>query len=80
MYLTLEPLVERKDEYRDTVIRRGATLGANCTVVCGIEVSEFAFIGLQALLANRDVKAYALMSCRGSCAPNWVDEPSWRED
>jgi len=53
-------LVERKDEYRDTHIKRGASLGANCTVVCGIEVGEFAFIGAGALL-NRDVKAYALM-------------------
>ena len=53
-------LVERKDEYRDTVIRRGATLGANCTVVCGVEVGEFAFVGAGALV-NRDVKAYALM-------------------
>lgn len=53
-------LVERKDEYRDTFIRRGATLGANCTVVCGIEVGEFAFIGAGALV-NRDVKAYSLM-------------------
>ena len=53
-------LVERKDEYRDTLIKRGATLGANCTIVCGIEIGEFAFIGAGALV-NRDVKAYALM-------------------
>ncbi len=53
-------LVERKEEYQDTLIRRGATLGANCTIVCGIEVGEFAFVGAGALI-NRDVKAYALM-------------------
>lgn len=53
-------LVERKDEYRETLIRRGVTLGANCTIVCGIQVGEFAFIGAGALV-NRDVKAYALM-------------------
>lgn len=53
-------LVERKDEYRDTVVRRGATLGANCTVVCGVTIGEFAFVGAGAVV-NRDVPAYALM-------------------
>lgn len=52
--------VSRKDEYRDTVIRRGATLGANCTIVCGVEVGEYAFIGAGTVV-NRDVKAFALM-------------------
>ena len=52
--------LERKDEYRDTLIKCGATLGANCTIVCGIEVGEFAFIGAGAVV-NRNVKAYALM-------------------
>ncbi|HEY5754396.1 MAG TPA: N-acetyltransferase, partial [Steroidobacter sp.] len=37
--------VSRKDEYRDTIVRRGVTLGANCTVVCGHEIGEYAFIG-----------------------------------
>ena len=53
-------LVERKDEYRNTVVRRGATLGANCTIVCGVSIGEFAFIGAGALV-NADVKPYALM-------------------
>ena len=52
--------VSRKDEYRDTIVRRGATLGANCTIVCGIEVGEHAFIGAGAVV-NRDVPAFALM-------------------
>lgn len=52
--------VSRKDEYRNTVIRRGATLGANCTIVCGNTVGEYAFIGAGAVV-NRDVKPYALM-------------------
>jgi UDP-2-acetamido-3-amino-2,3-dideoxy-glucuronate N-acetyltransferase len=52
--------VSRKDEYRDTIVRRGATLGANCTIVCGIEVGEYAFIGAGAVV-NRDVPAFALM-------------------
>ena len=53
-------LIERKDEYRDTLIKRGATLGANCTIVCGITVGEFAFVGAGAVV-NKDVPAYALM-------------------
>lgn len=53
-------LVERKDEYRDTRVMKGATLGANCTIVCGVTIGEFAFVGAAALI-NKDVKPYALM-------------------
>jgi UDP-2-acetamido-3-amino-2,3-dideoxy-glucuronate N-acetyltransferase len=53
-------LIERKAEYQDTLIRKGATLGANCTIVCGITVGEYAFIGAGAVI-NKDVKPYALM-------------------
>lgn len=53
--------VERKDEYRDTLVRRGATLGANCTIVCGATIGEYAFVAAGAVI-NRDVKAYALMA------------------
>lgn len=52
--------VSRKDEYRNTLIKRGATLGANCTIVCGVTIGESAFIGAGAVI-NRDVKSYALM-------------------
>lgn len=52
--------VERKSEYRDTIVRRGATLGANCTIVCGVTIGEYAFVGAGAVV-NRDVPAYALM-------------------
>ena len=53
-------LIERKYEFRDTLIKQGATLGANCTIVCGITIGEFAFIGAGAVV-NKDVKPYALM-------------------
>ena len=53
-------LIERKSEYRDTLIRQGATLGANCTIICGVTVGEFAFIGAGAVV-NKDVVPYALM-------------------
>jgi UDP-2-acetamido-3-amino-2,3-dideoxy-glucuronate N-acetyltransferase len=52
--------VMRKDEYRRTLIRRGATLGANCTIVCGTTVGSFAFVGAGAVV-NRDVPDFALM-------------------
>lgn len=52
--------VTRKDEYRRTLVRRGATLGANSTIVCGTTVGRFAFIGAGAVI-NRDVPDFALM-------------------
>lgn len=52
--------VSRKDEYRDTLVRRGATLGANCTIVCGVTIGEHAFVGAGSVV-NRDVPPYALM-------------------
>ena len=52
--------VERKSEYRDTVVRRGATMGANCTIVCGVTIGEFAFVGAGTVV-NRIVPAFALV-------------------
>lgn len=52
--------IERKDEYLTTTVRKGATLGANCTIVCGIEIGEYALIGAGAVV-NKNVKPYALM-------------------
>jgi len=53
-------LIERKDQYRDTLVKKGATLGANCTIVCGITIGEFAFIGAGTVV-NKNVKPFALM-------------------
>jgi UDP-2-acetamido-3-amino-2,3-dideoxy-glucuronate N-acetyltransferase len=53
-------LIERKDEYRNTFVKKGATLGANCTIVCGITIGAYAFVGAGAVV-NRDVPSYALM-------------------
>lgn len=52
--------VTRKDEYRPTLVRRGATLGANCTIVCGYTVGQYAFVGAGAVI-NKNVPAFALM-------------------
>ena len=53
--------VIRKDQYRRTLVKRGATLGANCTIVCGSTVGEHAFVAAGAVV-SRDVKAYALVA------------------
>lgn len=52
--------ISRKEEYRTTHVKKGATLGANCTIVCGVTIGEYAFIGAGAVI-NRDVPPYALM-------------------
>jgi len=52
--------VPRKAEYRRTLVQRGATLGANCTIVCGTTVGEHAFVGAGAVV-SRDVPAFALV-------------------
>lgn len=66
-------LVERKHEYRDTLVRRGATLGANCTIVCGVTVGEFAFVGAGAVV-TRDVPAYALVVGVPARQIGWMSE------
>lgn len=53
--------VPRKSEYRRTLVQRGATLGANATIVCGVTVGEYAFVGAGAVV-TRDVPAHALMA------------------
>jgi UDP-2-acetamido-3-amino-2,3-dideoxy-glucuronate N-acetyltransferase len=52
--------VSRKNEYRRTLVKRGATLGANCTIVCGVTIGEHAFVGAGAVV-NCDVLPFALM-------------------
>lgn len=66
-------LIERKDEYRDTRVGKGATLGANCTIVCGVNVGSFSFIGAGALV-NKDVKPFALMVGVPAKQIGWVSE------
>jgi UDP-2-acetamido-3-amino-2,3-dideoxy-glucuronate N-acetyltransferase len=53
--------VSRKDEYRNTLVKRGATIGANATIVCGSTVGEYAFVAAGAVI-NSNVKPYALMA------------------
>lgn len=66
-------LIERKSEYLNTLVKKGATLGANCTVVCGATIGEYAFIGAGAVV-NKDVKAYALMVGVPARQVGWMSE------
>lgn len=66
-------LIERKSEYRDTLVKKGATLGANCTIVCGCTIGEYAFIGAGAVV-NKDVPAYALMVGVPARQVGWMSE------
>ena len=71
--------VSRKDEYRDTLVRRGASLGANCTIVCGVTISEYAFIAAGAVV-NRTVKSYALMAGVPARQIGWMSRHGERLD
>ena len=66
-------LIERKAEYRNTLVKKGATLGANCTIVCGATIGEYAFIGAGAVV-NADVKPYALMVGVAAKQIGWMSE------
>ncbi|WP_166837739.1 acyltransferase [Rheinheimera pleomorphica] len=65
--------VERKNEYRNTLVKRGATLGANCTIVCGVTIGAYAFVGAGAVI-NKDVPDYALMVGVPATQLGWMSE------
>jgi wbbJ protein len=66
-------LIERKNEYLDTIVKKGATLGANSTIVCGITIGAYAFVGAGAVI-NRDVPDYALMVGVPAKQIGWMSE------
>lgn len=66
-------LIERKDQYLDTLVKKGATLGANCTIVCGVTIGEYAFVGAGAVV-NKDVPAYALVVGVPAKQIGWMSE------
>jgi UDP-2-acetamido-3-amino-2,3-dideoxy-glucuronate N-acetyltransferase len=65
--------VERKDEYRNTLVKKGSTLGANCTIVCGVTIGEYSFVGAGSVI-NKDVKPYALMVGVPAKQIGWMSE------
>ncbi|RUO49324.1 UDP-2-acetamido-3-amino-2,3-dideoxy-D-glucuronate N-acetyltransferase [Pseudidiomarina donghaiensis] len=66
-------LIERKDQYLDTRVKRGASLGANCTIVCGVTIGEYAFVGAGAVV-NKDVPDYALVVGVPAKQIGWMSE------
>ena len=66
-------LISRKDEYKDTFIKKGVTLGANSTIICGITIEKFAFVAAGAVI-NKDVPAYALMAGVPARQIGWMSE------
>ena len=65
--------VSRKNEYMDTIVEKGVTMGANCTIVCGVTLGKFAFIGAGALV-NKDVKPYSLIVGIPGKQIGWMSE------
>lgn len=71
--------IPRKNGYRLTLVKKGATLGANSTIVCGITVGEYAFVAAGAVI-NRDVKPYALMAGVPAKQIGWMSKHGERLD
>ena len=65
--------VTRKDEYRRTLVKRGATIGANATIVCGVTLGDYAFIAAGAVI-TKDVKPYALMAGVPARQIGWMSQ------
>lgn len=65
--------VSRKHEYRNTFIKKGATLGANCTIVCGVTIGKFAFIGAGSVV-TKDVPDHALVVGVPAKQIGWMNE------
>ena len=69
--------VNRKQEFKSTLIKRGATIGANATIICGISIGEFAFIGAGAVV-TKSVPAYALMTGNPAKQTGWMSEHGYK--
>lgn len=69
--------IERKDEFRPTLVQKGATLGANCTLLCGISIGGYALVG-SGTVVTRDVPAYALVVGNPARQIGWVSKAGHR--
>jgi UDP-2-acetamido-3-amino-2,3-dideoxy-glucuronate N-acetyltransferase len=65
--------IERKDQYKKTLVKKGATIGANATILCGITIGKYAFIGAGTVVL-RDVPDYALIVGNPGIQKGWISE------
>ena len=65
--------IARKNEYKQTLVKRGASIGANATIVCGVTIGEYAFIGAGAVV-TKNIPAYALVYGNPSIHKGWMSE------
>ena len=66
-------MINRKHEYKSTIVKKGVTLGANSTIVCGIKLGQFSFIAAGSVVKN-DIKSYALVAGNPSVQKGWITE------
>ena len=71
--------IERKEEFRSTLVKKGATLGANSTIICGVTLGAYCFIGAGAVV-TKDVEPYALMAGVPAKKIGWMNEKGERVD
>ena len=69
--------ITRKNEYRNTIVRRGATIGANATIVCGHDLGEYCFIAAGAVV-TKPVPAFALMAGNPARRIGWMSKAGGR--
>jgi UDP-2-acetamido-3-amino-2,3-dideoxy-glucuronate N-acetyltransferase len=67
----------RKHEYKKTIVKRGASIGANATIICGVTIGEYAFVGAGAVV-SRNVKPFALVVGVPAKQIGWVDELGYK--
>lgn len=65
--------IDRKDSFKNTLIKKGATIGANATIICGVNIGEYAFVGAGAVV-TKNVAPYALMMGNPAKQKGWVNE------
>ena len=66
-------MINRKHEYKNTIVKKGATLGANSTIICGITLGEFSFVAAGSVVKD-DIKSYALVAGNPAVQKGWITE------
>ena len=69
--------IERKEEFRSTIVRKGATIGGNATIVCGVEIGMYAMIGAGSVI-TQNIKPFALVYGNPAQQKGWVSKSGYR--